>query len=61
MTDLLTIAEAAERIGVSRRTVTRMIGRGLLRASRLRGGRSIRIDVRDLDAVLEPTGPGVRT
>ncbi len=52
----LRIDEAAVRIGVSRRTVTRLISRGLLPARRLRGGRTVLIDERDLDACLEPAG-----
>ena len=43
----LTIAEAAELVGVSRDTIRRMIGRGQLKAYRY-GVRVIRIDEADL-------------
>ncbi len=47
---LLTIAEVARRLSVSKRTVTRWIERGELAVHRL--GRSIRISEADLSAFL---------
>jgi len=47
-------AEAAEYLGVTDRSVRNYIRRGVLPASRVRGGRTIRIDVADLDALLRP-------
>ena len=52
--------QAAEYLGVTDRTVRNYIRRGILPASRVRGGRTIRIDVADLDALMRPvptTGP----
>jgi excisionase family DNA binding protein len=47
-TNLITIAEAAERLAVSTKTVRRLIARGVLPARRI-GSRLIRIDAADLD------------
>ena len=51
----LTVAEVAERLGVSTRTVLRYIERGQLKAKKLPGG-SYRILPEDADAALE-NGP----
>ena len=48
-----TLAEAAERIGVSENTLRRRIADGSLPAVRV-GPRLIRIDRRDTDALLRP-------
>ena len=50
VTDLLTVAEVAERLRVSTMTVYRLIQRDELPALRI--GRSYRIDRSDLDAYL---------
>lgn len=50
----LTQAEAAERLGVTDRTIRNLISRGDLRGYRLGKSRTIRIDVHELDAVLRP-------
>lgn len=59
-TEYMSVRAAARALCCSSRTIRRMIARGLLRAGRLRGGRGIRIDPRDLAAALEPAGPGRR-
>jgi excisionase family DNA binding protein len=48
---LVTVADAAEYLGVTDRTIRNYIARGQLRAHRL-AGRAVRIDVADLDAML---------
>lgn len=58
MPEYVDVRGAARALACSTRTIRRMIARGLLRAVRLRGGRDLRIDVRDLAAALEPAGPG---
>lgn len=50
----LSQAEAAVRLGVTDRTIRTYIARGALRASRIRGSRLVRIDSRELDAILTP-------
>jgi len=50
----LSQVEAAEYIGVSDRTIRNYIARGVLPARRIRGSRSIRIELADLDALLKP-------
>jgi excisionase family DNA binding protein len=46
--------EAAEYLGCTDRTIRNYIRRGVLPASRVRDGRTIRIDVADLDNLLCP-------
>lgn len=46
--------EAGEYVGVTDRTIRNWIARGVLPASRVRGSRSIRIDIADLDALMRP-------
>ena len=53
MKKLITLAEAAERVAVSERTVRRAISRGLLPAVTV-AGRSLRIDPDDLGKMLRP-------
>lgn len=47
----LTQGEAAERLGVTDRTIRAFIARGDLPGYRL-GGRSVRVDANDVDALL---------
>lgn len=49
----LSQAEAADYLGITDRTLRRMIAAGKLRAYRL-GPRLLRIDLDDLDALLRP-------
>jgi len=49
----LTVAQVADQLGTSSRTVQRWIKDGRLRAIRLPGGRSYRIYQRDINAALE--------
>lgn len=49
----LTVAQVADQLGTSSRTVQRWIKDGRLRAIRLPGGRSYRIYQRDIEAALE--------
>lgn len=51
--ELISIAEAAERLNCGDQTVRDMIARGHLPAYRI-GGRMIRVDVVDVDALLVP-------
>jgi excisionase family DNA binding protein len=48
---LLTVREAATRLGVSEAAARRWVHRGRLRAVRI--GRSVRIDPQDLDAIVD--------
>lgn len=50
----LTQLEAAERIGVTDRTIRNMIARGELKGRRIGQSRMIRIDAQELDALLRP-------
>jgi excisionase family DNA binding protein len=50
----LTLAEAAERIGVTDRTIRNMIRRGEITGRRIGSTRMIRIDAHELDALLRP-------
>jgi excisionase family DNA binding protein len=50
----LSQAEAAEYLGVTDRTVRNYIARGALPGHRVRGSRLVRIDRKDLDALLRP-------
>lgn len=50
--DLLTTAEVAERLRVSRMTVSRWVRAGQIRAIRLPGGRALRFHPADVDAIL---------
>lgn len=52
--DWLTLAEVAEHLAFTERTVRNMIRRGDLRAYRVRGSRAVRIKAREVDAVLRP-------
>ncbi len=51
--NLLTVKEAADRLGVSAKTIYNWISEGRLKAQRL-GGRSIRIDELDLYTLIQP-------
>lgn len=53
--ELISLAEAAERADVSVRTIRRYISAGRIPAHRV-GPRLIKIDARDLDALLSPVG-----
>jgi excisionase family DNA binding protein len=48
---LLTVREAATRLGVSEAAARRWVHRGRLRAARI--GRSVRIDPQELDAIVD--------
>ena len=50
--ELLTVKEAAQRLKVNPQTVRRWIGRGVLPAARLGGGKEWRIRAEDLGLVL---------
>lgn len=50
----LSQVEAAEYIGVTDRTIRNYIARGFLPARRIRGSRAIRIDVTELEKLLQP-------
>lgn len=50
----LTQLEAAERIGVTDRTIRNMIRRGELTGRRVGSTRMIRVDAKELDALLRP-------
>ncbi len=55
--------EAAEYLGVTSRTIRTYIAAGHLRAFRIKGSRTIRLRVADLDAMLEQvptTGSAIR-
>lgn len=47
-------AEAARHLGVTDRTIRNYIARGVLRGHRVRGSHLVRIDLRELEALLEP-------
>jgi excisionase family DNA binding protein len=53
----LTLAEAAETLNTSKRTVRRLISSGKLRAYYVAGTRIIRIDADDLAKLLRPVTP----
>jgi excisionase family DNA binding protein len=55
----ITVPQAAERKGVSAKTIRRWIADGTLPAYRV-GQKLIRIRVADLDALGTPLGPGAR-
>lgn len=55
----VSIAESAEYLGVSPKTIRNMIERGDLPAWRI-GRKTIRLDLRDLDALITPIGGGWR-
>jgi len=50
--NLATQKTAAERYGISDRTIRNYISRGIIRGYRLPGGRAIRVDLDELDAAL---------
>jgi excisionase family DNA binding protein len=52
----ITINAAANELGISKRTLWRLISRGELRAYRI-GQHSVRIDVDDLESVCTPIVP----
>ncbi len=54
---LLTVAELAKRLRISRPTAYRLIGSGRLRAYRVgpTDAGALRVDVRELDRLLAPT------
>ena len=56
----ISLETAAEELGVSKRTVRRLISAGELRAYRV-GKQSVRIDINDVAAVLKPIVPGGKT
>lgn len=53
---LLSVREAARRVGVSEKTIRRYIDAGRLRAFRF-GSKLIRVDIADLDAMLTAAHP----
>jgi len=55
----VSITEAAEYLGLSPKTIRNMIERGDLPAWRI-GRKTIRLDLRDLDAMITPIGGGHR-
>ena len=55
---LVTLAEAAQRLNVSVRTVRRLIQHGYLDGYRVGGGRAIRVHAAAVDAVLRRMPPG---
>lgn len=57
MSEWLTVAQAAEHVKVSTRTVERYISAGRLTAYTLESGR-IRVKETDVDALLKPVGKG---
>jgi excisionase family DNA binding protein len=57
----ITLAATAERLGISRDSVRRLISSGELRAYRIGSQYSIRVDTDDLAAVLKPIVPNGRT
>ena len=57
ITQTASIAEFAETLNVSTKTVRRMISRGELRAFRVGNSRLIRIDVSQVSALLHPVRP----
>lgn len=59
-TNHITIADAADRLGVSTWTIRRRIADGTLTALRVRGCRAIRLDPVDVDALLVPMAGGAR-
>lgn len=52
--EMISITEAAERLGVNHFTIRRAINRGEIPAYRLGTGRTIRIRVSDLNKALRP-------
>ena len=52
---LLTVAEAAERLGYCKETVRRLIAEGRLPALKLPSGR-LRVAEADVQAILQPVG-----
>jgi excisionase family DNA binding protein len=57
--DWLSVQEVADRYGISSKTVRRLIARGELPASTLRGSRVLRVATVDVDRLLRPVpAPG---
>lgn len=56
----ISLETAPDELGVSKRTVRRLISGGELRAYRV-GKQSVRIDVNDIAAVLKPIVPDGKT
>ena len=52
--DLLTVAETASRLGVSTKTVRRVIARGELHAVHI--GRAVRIDPEEIERLIKALG-----
>jgi excisionase family DNA binding protein len=56
----VSLADAAERVGVTTRTLRRWIAAGVLPASRV-GPRLVRVSLDDLDALMRPIPTARRT
>jgi excisionase family DNA binding protein len=56
----ITIAATAERLGISKDSVKRLISTGELRAYRIGSQYSVRVDTDDADAILTPVVPKAR-
>jgi excisionase family DNA binding protein len=52
---LMTAQQAADRLQISEKTITRLVKRGTLRCYRLRGTRTRRFDPRDVERLLVPS------
>lgn len=50
----VSLSEAADYLGVSKRTVRNYIANGALKANRIQGSRLIRIELTDLDDLIRP-------
>ena len=55
---LISLPDAAEQLGVSTRTVRRMIAEGRVKAYRYRTGGHLRLDPRDLDFAVKRVDRG---
>lgn len=54
----LTLAEAADHLGVTERTIRNYIARGALPGYRLAGKRALRVKLTDVNALLAPVPVG---
>jgi excisionase family DNA binding protein len=61
MGNKITVEQAAERLGVSKKTIWRLVNGGDLPAVQIGGRQCIRIDVDDLDTVCQPVTPSGET